>query len=332
VPGGSRRRAVASAAEWTEDEFQRWFQKEPQLAHGERLLKLRVERAFESVVDILALDSAARLVLIEVKNERTTRSAMGQALEYLATYDGVTLEELAHEFDPSDPGQLARAFRDRFPDSSPLTVLSDARRVYLAAPDFAPHSDICARYLNRGLAERRIEFGLLAVARDPSDPQQFKPEVRALRELVAARLHRRFVQSVHETLYFCLDQAWPPVYWRIGKRDVCGRLELLDSQKPRDLVVQKDRRRIQIQEGEEPADVDCRRTGVTLRGKDRSARLLGIIGSGVDRSAVIAIARGAKFERYSVVPMPEFERVWTEEPGVVMPTWRVLVRRGPRSS
>jgi hypothetical protein len=324
-PGRRRRRAVQPGADWTEVEYQRWFEKGPCLTRQEKLLKLRIEKSFESVVDILALDSEARIVLIEVKNERTTRAAMGQALEYLSTYDGVTLEELADELNAGDPGRLARNFGEQFPGSPPLTALSDARRVYLAAPDFAPNSDICARYLNSAFAERRVEFGLLAIARDPTDAQQFLPEVRPLRELVSARHHRRFVQSVHETLYFRLDPARPPIYWRIGKRDERGRLELLSSRRPVGLVVQKNSKRIQIAESEEPMDVDCRRTGATFRGKKRTARLLGIIGSEVDRSAVIAVVRGGKFEKYAVIPMAEFDLAWIEEPGIVMPGWRDLL-------
>ena len=70
---------------WHESDFERWFLRTATLPGGELLVPIAQHTALRRVVDLLFLDSRAGLVLVEVKNEASTRTAIGQALEYRAS-------------------------------------------------------------------------------------------------------------------------------------------------------------------------------------------------------------------------------------------------------
>lgn len=328
--GANKRRGARRAtarAPWSERDFQAWFKEHPHLQTGtppgERVLVLRVEREFESVVDIVALDSQGRLVIIEVKNERTTRAAVGQALEYLSTYEDVTLEELAFEFDYADSGRLARMFREEFPASEPLTRIAEERRVFLAAPDFNPHSDVCAVFLSQVITQPTVRFALLQLTQVQADPIEFKVKEWMPRKLVPAQRLHDFVLSVGETLYYRLDESSPPVFWRLGKRKLDGTLKLLDSKEPRDLVVIKTHRRIQLEGEAVPFDVDVSKCGSAWTRDGRTARLLGAIGQASARRFVLVGIKENRIKKYALLPEPNFRR-WKAMLEDTLPSWREL--------
>ena len=82
---------------WTESEFEEWFLANPVLPGDDRLAVVVRQRSLKRVVDLLCLDREGRIVLLEVKNEPTTRHTIGQAFEYLAATADQTLEDLADE-------------------------------------------------------------------------------------------------------------------------------------------------------------------------------------------------------------------------------------------
>ena len=79
---------------WHETTFQSWLTADP-----DRLARLGVGELFfvgnagrlKRLVDMVFISAEGALVLVEVKNERTTREVIGQALEYAARLQDATL-------------------------------------------------------------------------------------------------------------------------------------------------------------------------------------------------------------------------------------------------
>lgn len=139
------------------DDLQEWVIEEPRIL-GEDLLVVASEYAgFEDTLDrldVLALDRAGRLVVIELKRDRADRTTDLQALKYASfcsTLTGEDVQQLYREFhnrregtdlSPEDVGERFIDFVDadeRIPvaDSGLADLeLDDRPRIMLAAGDF----------------------------------------------------------------------------------------------------------------------------------------------------------------------------------------------------
>ncbi len=116
------------------------------------------------MVDPLALDAKGGLVIIEVKNERSKRTAIGQALEYLSQYQQASLEELNEQMREEFGTNPSKAFRAKFKFNRNLRKLSRRRRVILVAPSFDAATGVCVQYLSKHF-EKRVTFGLMTAQR-----------------------------------------------------------------------------------------------------------------------------------------------------------------------
>src|SRR4051794_22820054 len=88
-----------SLATWQERDFEEWFRTNARLPGGEQVLLVRRQRAVGRMVDLLALDEQGGLVFLEIKNERCTRRAVAQAVEYLSQYAEATIDEVTDEYE-----------------------------------------------------------------------------------------------------------------------------------------------------------------------------------------------------------------------------------------
>jgi RecB family endonuclease NucS len=102
------RRDIMERQQWKEKDFERWFLANPILPEDESMLVIARERSICRVADIVALDKLGRIWVMEIKNEKSTRSALGQAMEYLAQFDEIEPEGLADEFANLASGDLTR--------------------------------------------------------------------------------------------------------------------------------------------------------------------------------------------------------------------------------
>lgn len=155
--------------EWVERDFQRWFK-----AHGRlpfrgteperRVVVVREEVPLARVVDLTAVDEHGTLVLIEVKNERSGRRAIGQLLEYLANIGELRLEDIYE-------GPRVRVqFQEAYDHA--LDRFSTSIDAILAAPAFDIEAVFTTRFLNQAFSAlsertggRRICFHLLQATR-----------------------------------------------------------------------------------------------------------------------------------------------------------------------
>ncbi len=145
---------------WTEKHFQTWLQANPALPASSRhpqgaLLIVHEAAAFERLVDLTAVDGEGNLVLIEVKNERGSRSAIGQLIEYVAAHEDLKLLDLRA------PEVLRAEFLALF--GKPIAELTGCVEAVVVAPEFDIASLATVQYLNRAFttSTRTVRFSLL---------------------------------------------------------------------------------------------------------------------------------------------------------------------------
>lgn len=155
MPRGLSPKSVTS---WRESDFEAWFLKHPRLPNGERLVPLVRQQSLRRMVDLLCIDRDGGLVLIEVKNETSSRTAIGQALEYLSQYEDTDLESLLEESDLRGFPATRRRLQQLG-----IHSLRRKRRVILAAPSFDFPTQAAVSLLNSRFAQADLELGLLEV-------------------------------------------------------------------------------------------------------------------------------------------------------------------------
>jgi hypothetical protein len=310
---------------WREEEFQRWFGQTENsiLPGGETLLVISLPPPFKRVVDIVAVDHEGGLVIIEVKNERSTRAAVGQALEYLSQYQDVTLEDLEDEYAASKKGSLAQAFTGRF--ESDLTTISRRRRVFVAAPEFDYHSDICMQFLSKAFAEQQVEFRLLKVSCVPGESKSFDLAVHDPIKLTSAKDLHGLVMSTGGRIYYVLDCGANPVMWLIGKRGDDGQLRLPKATALKRLI--RIRRKKQVLLNQVPKEIQPA-VGESTWQKNKDAaqqvRLIGVIRQGACERAALARFKNNQFVKYQFKDMADLRAKWTEVKIEGLPGWRAL--------
>ena len=115
-------RSAPFSAQYREEDLEGSLERNPQvIAEGEPLLWIsRQPNANESgIPDLLALDADGNVVIVELKQGRTPRDVIAQALEYAAwaaALDEETLKRLAEEYldRQAEPVSLIRAWEEAF--------------------------------------------------------------------------------------------------------------------------------------------------------------------------------------------------------------------------
>lgn len=214
-PGFAKK--LTRSQHWKETDLEDWLWDKPVLPDGERLLPVQRQKRLSSVVDLLFLDKAKRLVLVEIKNEKSTRLALGQALEYLGSYHDYELDDLCE-----DAGRdLGAEFREAY--GEPLDALSHERRVILAAPNFDIPSSVACTYVGHAL--QGVEVVMLKVERSGDG---FGQSIHRAPPIVRARkLKGGFAVSPSGRRLFCVLQSGAtPVVWWVGRLKPDGPIAL----------------------------------------------------------------------------------------------------------
>ena len=109
---------------------------------------------------MLFLASDGRLVIVEVKNERSTRELVGQALEYAARLDGASIEDLRerYEIDPASFKEFSCFGLD--------PRLGAERHVVFVAPEFDVTCHVTVPYMRRLLASSGVLFHMITAQAD----------------------------------------------------------------------------------------------------------------------------------------------------------------------
>jgi hypothetical protein len=309
---------------WSESEFEKWFVNHPTLPNGERLFIINRQRALHHVVDLMALDQHGGLVIIEVKNERSTRAAIGQSLEYLAQAVETSIEDLADEYAYFKSGSaLVEDFQNTY--THPLE-LSPQRRVFLVAPSFDFHTCLCVRYLHEHLGGASVEFGLIRAWRIKGgfhlDDYKCPPFA------AVGKIKDGFAMTPGGRLCYILEPGKRPLVWYIGKRKKANALQPTSGRRLtyRSLDVLT---RVALP-GVPSDEVDVALCGTTwqhVKKPGSRAKLLGQVrvgdvGSG-QRLAVFARFDDGVFSKFQRKPWGEFSTRWAVAE-IELPGWKAI--------
>ena len=102
-------------------------------------------------IDLLAMDSEANLVILELKRDRTPRDVVAQTLDYASHVQNLRLpdiQEIASNSDFLDGKSLEEAFREKFGEELPYPVNPD-HRMYIVASSLDSATERIIEYLSR---------------------------------------------------------------------------------------------------------------------------------------------------------------------------------------
>ena len=120
------------------------------------LIGRQVLTGFGKHIDLLALDADGRVVVIELKRDRTPREVVAQALDYGSWVLTLKDEDIASIFDafqaryePSAATRsLDQAFKERFRVQSLPDALNDSHELLIVAGDLDPSTERIVEYLS----------------------------------------------------------------------------------------------------------------------------------------------------------------------------------------
>lgn len=112
------------AAQHLEDELETWVTQVPNVL-GDNLLVIDRQRDIPGVgrLDLLCIDKAGKLIVIELKRDRSPREAVAQALDYASWLNDADPEQILDHAKEYLGGELPEAFEEHFhaemPDLTP---------------------------------------------------------------------------------------------------------------------------------------------------------------------------------------------------------------------
>lgn len=98
-------------------------------------------------IDLLALDRAGGLVIIELKKDKTPRDIVAQILDYASWVRTLTTAQVYEIADKGSNGRLARAYRERFGEPVP-EQLNGTHSMLIVASELDPASRRIVEYLS----------------------------------------------------------------------------------------------------------------------------------------------------------------------------------------
>ena len=133
-----------------ESRLEAWLHDDVSLISDDLLvIGKQVGTAFGGKIDLLALDSAANLVVLELKKGQTPREVVAQALDYASwvhflEYDDV-IDIASEHF--GNRRSFEEAFKEKFDDDLP-EVVNDRHRMYIVASSLDSSTERIIEYLS----------------------------------------------------------------------------------------------------------------------------------------------------------------------------------------
>jgi hypothetical protein len=297
--------------QWSEEDVERLLIEQPAIGADE-LLVLWSQRSREHMVEMLALDRHATLLLIAISSERSTPEVIGQVLESLWSYSDITLQELADEYrqvrPPGNPS-LEEAFADRF--GTDLLTVGDKPRVVIIGSGFGPHTTLGVRYLERRGVDVRL------VQATAGEDQRPALTAHTLAPLVHTQKMQPGEFGIGRGRLFCVLQGGnPAVLWEIGRQ--AGDAIALVPAHALAAGALRPGARI-LAPVQPPATVDLSRTGTLRRSRDDpawTAREIGRVTARVHGRGttlvIAAVCRDDVLQEFRSFTVRDFSAAWPD--------------------
>jgi hypothetical protein len=133
---------------YDETELESWIAQDPAIL-GEDLLTIDRQRRIKGVgqFDLLCIDSAGRLVVVELKRDSTPREAVAQALDYASWLNGATEDQIALYAAEYLGRSLSEAFTEHFQQDEMPELACQQHRIILVAPRLDAPAERIINYL-----------------------------------------------------------------------------------------------------------------------------------------------------------------------------------------
>ena len=146
-----------------------WLEKNPEsIVEGGSLLIIgrQVLTNLGGFIDLLALDRAGNVIVVELKRGRTPRDTLAQALEYASfarTLDGDSLEQILRTYLSDESVKIGHYHREYFQLSEDeVVVLNNDQHVVIVGQDVTREIRQTSTYLGeKGLSVTCVEFTFL---------------------------------------------------------------------------------------------------------------------------------------------------------------------------
>ncbi len=153
-------------AEHTEKTLHDWLESNPEgILKDKELLIIGREVLTDlgGYIDLLGVDRAGNVVVIELKRDKTPKTTIAQALGYAAfaeRLDADQLENIFHEYEVGEPRSLAECHRERFElDESDAITFNKDQRIVIVGQQITPEIRQTAFFLNsKGVSVTCVEF------------------------------------------------------------------------------------------------------------------------------------------------------------------------------
>lgn len=145
-----------------EQRLENWIESDPDIL-GERLLIIgrQVRTRYGGVIDLLALDSEGRAVVIELKRGRTPRDIVAQALDYVSWVAELSDAELRDMTARSADAPFLEAFGARFRSANAPEQLNTDQRILIVATDV---DDSTARIVDHLTARYSVDINVVLLS------------------------------------------------------------------------------------------------------------------------------------------------------------------------
>ena len=146
---GDSPQAIAQAKLDLESRLEEWLRQDISLVNSDLLvIGQQVSRAYGGLIDLLAIDPVANLVILELKRDRTPRDIVAQVLDYASWVEDLShesIEEIANAFIKDK--SLEESFREKFGVDLP-EVINERHRMYIVASSLDSATERIVKYLS----------------------------------------------------------------------------------------------------------------------------------------------------------------------------------------
>lgn len=145
---GNRPVRLPSAKLDLEARLEAWICQDLSLV-GEDLVLLgnQVATEYGHAVDVLALDRAGNLVVLELKRGRTPRDVVAQILDYASWAHSLSIQDISHIAETYRKKSLEELYQERFRTELPDS-LNEEQRLVIVATELDPQSERIVQFLS----------------------------------------------------------------------------------------------------------------------------------------------------------------------------------------